>query len=134
MGARNPPRRQTAEGLPHTQTQVVDMNVATLNLIKSALRLDRSMDPPERAHVIRLLTSQRPQDPPADKARQLDTYLSPRDAAAYLGFSKRTLARYVEAGRIKPCRLNARVLMFKRSALDALLGGEAAMDSSRSGS
>ena len=100
------------------------MNSATLDLIKSAMRLDRSMDPAERAHVIRLLTTQSPQESPSHGTRFPDPYLSPREAAAYLGFSKRTLARYVEARRSKPCRLNARVLRFRRSALDALLAGD----------
>ena len=103
------------------------MNAATLTLIKSAMRLDRSMDPPERAHVIRLLTAPPSSEPrPGKVGPPGESYLSPRDAAAYLGFSKRTLARYVEAGRIKPCRLNARVLRFRRSALDILLAGDGA--------
>ena len=101
------------------------MNAATLNLIKSAMRLDQSMGSAERAYIIRLIISRQPPDSPADKPRPLsDTYLSPREAAAYLGFSKRTLARYVAEGRIRPSRLNARVLRFKRAALDALIAGD----------
>jgi excisionase family DNA binding protein len=54
-----------------------------------------------------------------------DKLLTPKEAAQYLGLSKRTLARYVKAGQIKPSRLNARVLRFKKMDLDTFIAGDA---------
>ena len=99
------------------------MKAGTLDLIKSALRMDETLSSSLRARILRLLMDPAPGRDEALRGRTPDPYLSPRAAAEYIGLSKRTLARYVQSGRVQPCRLNDRVLRFRRSDLDALLVG-----------
>jgi len=51
-----------------------------------------------------------------------DGYLSPQEACTYLGVARRTLERYVEAGRITKYRSGIkRAVFFKKEELDRLL-------------
>ena len=98
------------------------MNSATINVIRSALQLDASLPAAQKARIIRMLTT--PADQPEKKSgAEPDRFLRPREAAEYVGLSKRTLARYIKSGRLNPHRLNGRVLRFRRSELDAFLAG-----------
>lgn len=98
------------------------MNSATINVIRSALQLDVSLTTAQKARILRLLTT--PDDQTERKSSpEPDRFLRPREAADYVGLSKRTLARHIKSGRLNPHRLNGRVLRFRRSELDAFLAG-----------
>lgn len=48
-------------------------------------------------------------------------YIPLGEAADYLGFSERSLRRYIAEGRLPAYRLGPRQLRFKRADLDALV-------------
>lgn len=47
-------------------------------------------------------------------------YLTPEEACAILGVSRRTLERYADAGRIRKYRRGIRNVVFKRSEVEKL--------------
>jgi len=47
-------------------------------------------------------------------------YLTPEEACAILGVSRRTLERYADAGRIRKYRRGVRNVVFKRSEVEKL--------------
>jgi excisionase family DNA binding protein len=100
------------------------MNPKTLKIIELALQMDRTIDTAERARIIRLVTSADAGATTHGDTHPQTPFLTPKDAAKYLGISKRTLARYVKEGRIKPGRINGRVLRFRWSDLDRLVCGD----------
>jgi len=49
-----------------------------------------------------------------------EEYLTPEEACALLGISRRTLERYADAGRIRKYRRGIRNVFFKRSEVERL--------------
>lgn len=49
-----------------------------------------------------------------------EEYLTPEEACAVLGVSRRTLERYADAGRIRKYRRGIRNVLFKRSEVAKL--------------
>ncbi len=49
-----------------------------------------------------------------------EEYLTPEEAGALLGISRRTLERYANAGRIRKYRRGIRNVLFKRSEVEQL--------------
>lgn len=99
------------------------MRVEILNVIKAVLALDNSIEPAERKRLIGVLTAPaEPEAPAVEKKGPPEAYMSPEQAAEYLGLNKRTLGRYAKAGRIVPYRLNTRVLRYRGSDLGTFVG------------
>lgn len=48
--------------------------------------------------------------------------LTPKETCAYLKISRRTLSTWVKKDLLKPIRINARVLRFRKADLEALSG------------
>lgn len=55
------------------------------------------------------------------KAPLADRFVSPTEAAEYLGVHVRTIRNMSGDGRLKPYRLGGRVVRFKLSELDAAM-------------
>ena len=59
-----------------------------------------------------------------DSTPGTDRYLRPREAALYIGLSKKTLERYRKAGLLRTHKLNQRVVRYRASDLDRLFAGQ----------
>ena len=62
--------------------------------------------------------------PEQTPATMPEPWLSPRDAANYLGVTVRTIRRYRAAGILPPNRIGRRVVRYRRADLDSLFRGE----------
>jgi excisionase family DNA binding protein len=64
---------------------------------------------------------------PPDPRRLSDEYLSPKEIAASLGVTRRTLRRWKSQGRIPaPARISSQCLRYKRSDIEKALASHQA--------
>lgn len=91
------------------------MQTATRTAIEALLNADQTMTATERRAILDAC------DGPQDAAEIADKLLSTGEAADRLGVSTRTLFRWIDAGKVKPVRMSARLFKIKASDVDALL-------------
>ncbi len=93
------------------------MKMATVELIKTALRCDETVPSDDRARLVRLLTQPGAGGAPTRPARVIRF----KDAAARLGCAVRTVRSYVEQGRLDPVKAKERAIGVTESSLERMI-------------
>lgn len=94
------------------------MKMATVELIKTALRCDETVPSDDRARLVRLLTQ-----PGAGMPTRPARVIRFKDAAARLGCAVRTVRSYVEQGRLDPVKAKERAIGVTESSLERMANG-----------
>lgn len=93
------------------------MKMATVELIKTALRCDETVPGDDRARLVRLLTQPGAGSAPARPARVIRF----KDAAARLGCKVRTVRFYVEQGILDPVKAKERSIGVTEASLERMI-------------
>ena len=92
-----------------------------MNRIEPIKQLIATLPRKDRVALLQAMTG----EGRASNESRPDRYLTPADAARYVGLSTKTLDRYERAGLLRADRVGKRVKRYRLSDLEKLLAGEA---------